>query len=113
MPAYDNAPSDLDVFIAARTQENPAFPALVQAALSRRTLLHALAARRVERGLTQRAVAARMGTSQAAVDRLEAGDANVTIGTLERFAAAVDAEIHWAIHPNQSDGARADSKSDE
>ena len=45
-------------------------------------------------GLSQTEVAARMGTSQSAVARLESGDADVRFSTLERYAAAVGAELH-------------------
>lgn len=40
-------------------------------------------------GLTQRGLAARMGTSQAAVARLEAGGVGATLTTLQRVAAAL------------------------
>ena len=50
------------------------------------------------RGLTQTEVAARMGTSQSAVARLESGAADVRASTLERYAAAVGGEISWKLH---------------
>jgi predicted transcriptional regulator len=46
-------------------------------------------ARRHELGLSQTQVAARMGTSQSAVARLEAGQGDVRLSTLERYAAAL------------------------
>jgi transcriptional regulator with XRE-family HTH domain len=39
-----------------------------------------------------------MGTSQSAVARLEAGAADVRASTLERYAAALGAEITWTVH---------------
>ena len=48
-----------------------------------------LAKKRRELGLSQTEVAARMGTSQSAVARLESGDADVRISTLERYVAAL------------------------
>ena len=48
-----------------------------------------LLAARSELGLSQTQVAARMGTSQSAVARLESGDADVRLSTLERYAAAL------------------------
>ena len=42
--------------------------------------------------------AARMGTSQSAVARLESGTADVRASTLERYAAAVGSEIHWKLN---------------
>src|SRR6266702_1348278 len=65
---------DLDAYIAKRAAKNPAFPAMVDAALKERRLLRELAAKRVEMGLSQKAVAALMGTTQPALARLERGE---------------------------------------
>jgi transcriptional regulator with XRE-family HTH domain len=48
-------------------------------------------------GLSQTEVAARMGTSQSAVARLEAGEADVRLSTLERYAAAVGVQLDWSL----------------
>ena len=55
----------------------------------RRKLAADLAGRRTELGLSQTEVGARMGTSQSAVARLEAGEADVRLSTLERYASAL------------------------
>ena len=44
-------------------------------------------------GLTQRELASRMSTSQAAVARLEAGGTSATLTTLHKAAAALDMTI--------------------
>ena len=44
-------------------------------------------------GLSQRDLAGRMGTSQAAVARLEAGGVGATLTTLQKVAAALDLKI--------------------
>lgn len=44
-------------------------------------------------GLSQRELASRMGTSQAAVARLEAGGVGATLTTLQRVAAALDLQL--------------------
>jgi transcriptional regulator with XRE-family HTH domain len=44
-------------------------------------------------GLSQRELAARMGTSQAAVARLEVGGVGATLTTLQRMAAALDLKV--------------------
>ena len=36
-----------------------------------------------------------MGTSQSAVARLEAGNNDVRLSTLERYAAALDQQLEW------------------
>ena len=45
--------------------------------------------------------AARMGTSQSAVARLEAGEADVRASTLERYAAAIGHQISWRLQSGQ------------
>jgi ribosome-binding protein aMBF1 (putative translation factor) len=44
-------------------------------------------------GISQRELAARMGTSQAAVARLEAGGVGATLTTLQKVAAALDLKV--------------------
>jgi ribosome-binding protein aMBF1 (putative translation factor) len=44
-------------------------------------------------GISQRELARRMGTSQAAVDRLEAGGVGATLTTLQRVATALGLTI--------------------
>jgi ribosome-binding protein aMBF1 (putative translation factor) len=45
-------------------------------------------------GLSQRELARRMGTSQAAVDRLEAGGVGATLTTLQHVATALGLEVN-------------------
>jgi predicted XRE-type DNA-binding protein len=61
-------------------------------------LVRELAEQRQATGLSQTEVAARMGTSQSAVARLESGTADVRASTLERYAAAVGGQITWKLH---------------
>ena len=60
-------------------------------------LVRELAEQRQAAGLSQTEIAARMGTSQSAVARLESGTADVRASTLERYAAAVGSEITWKL----------------
>jgi predicted XRE-type DNA-binding protein len=69
--------------------------ALRRMAAERRRLVGELAEQRKSARLSQTEVAARMGTSQSAVARLESGDADVRASTLERYAAAIGSEITW------------------
>jgi len=73
------------------------FPGFRDMARRRKELSEALVARRHEIGLSQTEVAARMGTSQSAVARLEAGEADLRLSTLERYAAAVGLAIDWSL----------------
>lgn len=83
-------------------RHDPVFPGFRERA-ARRALTDALAARRQAMGLSQTQVAARMGTSQSAVARLEAGEGDVRLSTLERYAAAVGARVRWAIAEPEED----------
>jgi DNA-binding XRE family transcriptional regulator len=80
---------DLDAYIAKRAAKNPAFPKMVDAALKERRLLRKLAAKRVEMGLSQKVVAALMGTTQPALARLERGEIDPKLSTMERYAEAL------------------------
>jgi transcriptional regulator with XRE-family HTH domain len=60
-------------------------------------VVEALVRRRQRLGLSQTVVAARMGTSQSAVARLEAGRSDPRLSTLERYAAALDTSVSYAI----------------
>jgi transcriptional regulator with XRE-family HTH domain len=70
----------------------------------RRRLVAELTAQRQSAGLSQTEVAARMGTSQSAVARLETGGADVRVSTLERYAAAVGSRISWRARLNGPGG---------
>ncbi|MGO9196643.1 MAG: helix-turn-helix domain-containing protein [Acidimicrobiales bacterium] len=69
------------------------FPGFKEMAERRRAFVGRLVEERVALGLTQTEVAARMGTSQSAVARLESGEADVRISTLERYAAALERSL--------------------
>ena len=71
----------------------PVFPGFKEMAEHRREMVARLVDARVTLGLTQTEVAARMGTSQSAVARLESGSADVRISTLERYAAALECTL--------------------
>jgi transcriptional regulator with XRE-family HTH domain len=84
--------------------ELPRLPGFREMALRRMSeergrLLADLTARRQAAGLSQTEVAARMRTSQSAVARLESGEGDVRMSTLERYAAAVGSDIMWQVRP--------------
>lgn len=82
--------------------ELPVLPGFREMALRRMAeqragLVRELVQQRLAAGLSQTEVAARMGTSQSAVARLESGATDARASTLERYAAAVGGEIHWRL----------------
>jgi transcriptional regulator with XRE-family HTH domain len=78
-------------------RHEPVFPGFAEMAERRRALADELVTRRMRLGLSQTQVAARMGTSQSAVARIESGDADVRLSTLERYAAALDMQLDWKL----------------
>ena len=50
-------------------------------------------------GLSQRELASRMGTSQAAIARLEAGGVGATLTTLQKVATALQLEVSVLLLP--------------
>ncbi len=83
----------LDEILEDRKKRNPDFPEMVEAALRTRRLVRSLAERRRKLGLSQTVVAARMGTSQSALARLEGGESDPRMSTVERYAIAVGEEL--------------------
>lgn len=98
---------DLEEFIADRALANPDFPRLVDDALARRKLLRDLAAQREAGGLTRTVVAAKTGTSESAVARLEKGETDVKLSTVGRYAAALGKRLEWSIVDQASKSRRA------
>jgi ribosome-binding protein aMBF1 (putative translation factor) len=76
-------------------RHDPVFPGFKEMADRRRALADGLVARRTEIGLSQTEVAARMGTSQSAVARLESGEADIRLSTLDRYVAALGERLDW------------------
>jgi hypothetical protein len=92
-------PDALDELIAARTERNPDFPNLVEAASRRRGLLRQLGSVREAGGRSQTAVAAEMKTSQSSVARLEGSADDARLSTIDRYAEALGFRIQWHLLP--------------
>ncbi|MDO8670055.1 MAG: helix-turn-helix transcriptional regulator [Dehalococcoidia bacterium] len=87
----------LDEMVQEFTALDPEFPQLFKDAKARRAKLRELARKRTGRGLSQTQVAARMGTSQSVVARIESGDVDVKLSTLEKYAMAIGARFEWNV----------------
>ncbi len=83
-------------------RHEPLFPGFREMAERRRSMAEDLVAVRRQLGLSQTEVAARMGTSQSAVARLESGEADIRLSTLERYAQALGGGLH--VRLDLSDG---------
>lgn len=88
---------ELDELIAMRAADNPSFPGMVEQAFRAREVIRELTRARTAQGLSQTVVAARMGSSQSVVARIEQGDRDVRLSTLARYAAAVGRTIDWSV----------------
>jgi predicted transcriptional regulator len=77
----------------------PILPGFREMARRRRALLDELVARRRAAGLSQGEVAERMGTSQPAVARLEAGQVDARMSTVQRYADAVGVRLRLGLEP--------------
>ena len=76
------------------------FPGL-EGPSGRRALIDELVRARRESELSQTEIAARMGTSQSAVARLESGGLDARLSTLERYAAALGCTVNWQVRPSE------------
>jgi predicted transcriptional regulator len=83
-------------------RHDPVFPGFRDIAARRRAMADTFVAQRSRLGLSQTEVAARMGTSQSAVARLESGDADVRLSTLERYAAALGQHLDIRLQRRSS-----------
>ncbi len=75
--------------LIAKNMADPAFAAAYAEADAEFAVIEAMIRARAEAGLTQEALAERMGTTQSAVARLEGGRVSPTVETLRKYAKAV------------------------
>ena len=85
----------------APSPRRSSFPGLQGLADRRRELIDELVRVRQASELSQTEIAARMGTSQSAVARLESGALDARLSTLERYAAALGRTVDWQIRPSE------------
>jgi ribosome-binding protein aMBF1 (putative translation factor) len=82
-----------------RKLEDPEFRAAYEAEDKRIELVLQIIKLRQRRGMTQSDLAKAIGTRQANVSRLERFDANLTLGTLEKVAQALGANLRIDLVP--------------
>jgi transcriptional regulator with XRE-family HTH domain len=90
---------NLDDYIAERTGRDSEFRDAMAALEPEYGFRRALIAARLAAGLTQAELAARVGTKQPAIARLETGTKEPSLGMLTRLAKALDVTFH--ITPSQ------------
>ena len=77
-----------------RLMTNPEFSAEYEAADAEFSVIEALIAARTRARLSQAELARRLGTTQSAIARLEAGAVSPTVATLRRYAEATGSALH-------------------
>ncbi len=95
----DDDPDFLDEVIEESTALNPNFPQLMAQARRHRELLAGLARQRKRRRISQKVVAAAMGTSQSAVSELEKTASDAKVSTVEKYAGALGFAVQYHLVP--------------
>lgn len=83
----------------AKLMKDPAFRAAREALEPEYQLRRALVQARLLRGMTQKDLASRLGTGQAAISRWERGTGNITFEKLVALFEALDCELRISIEP--------------
>jgi len=87
----------------AKAKRRPGFAEAYEAVALEYALADQMIKARAKAGLTQDAVAKRMGTTKSAISRLEAAGRHApSLGTLKKYAAAVGCELQVKLVPQRS-----------
>jgi ribosome-binding protein aMBF1 (putative translation factor) len=89
--------SDLKKYIQSRKRRDPAFADGFEAGYEQFKVGVFLRNAREKAGLTQEDLARRMHTHKSAISRIERHAENITLATLERYAAALGKRMHISI----------------
>jgi HTH-type transcriptional regulator / antitoxin HipB len=79
---------DLDRYIQKRTAKDPEFAAAYESERAEWEIGQLLASARENAGLTQEALARKIGSTRSAICRYECHPSNLTLSTLEKMARA-------------------------
>ena len=99
---YDPVPHRPSAFLE-KASKRPGFRKAYEALEAEYALAHAMLSARTRVGLTQEAVADRMGTTKSAVSRLEsAGKHTPSVASLQKYADAVGCTLKIAFIPQRA-----------
>ncbi|MGH3086576.1 MAG: helix-turn-helix domain-containing protein [Rubrobacteraceae bacterium] len=90
---------DAEAHFEEMMENDAEFRRLWEESRPRRELGLRVLRRRIELGLSQKALAEKIGTSQNRIYLIETGEANPTLDTLERLASALG--VSFEIHPSE------------
>lgn len=98
---YQPVPHDHDAFLK-NARKRRGFQAAYQALAVEYAVASEMLAARSRAGLTQEAVAARMGTTKSTISRLEsAGKHAPSLTSLKKYAEAVECKIQFKLVPQR------------
>ena len=89
--------SGLKKYVRSRKRRDPAFAEGFEAGYEQFKVGVFLRSAREKAGLTQEELARKMHTQKSAVSRIERHAENITLATLERYAAALGKRMHISI----------------
>ena len=81
--------------------KDPEFAKVYNEELIRLDLAHRLAQVREKAHMSQTMVAKKMGVSPQVVSRIEAGNLNLTVGTIFRYAQSVGSDLIFSLKPTR------------
>lgn len=83
---------DFDI-VLKKALKNPKIKAEYDKLQPEFAVIEAILEARVKRGMTQESIARKIGTKQSAIARIEAGNANPSIGFLQKLAEALGKKL--------------------
>jgi predicted transcriptional regulator len=83
--------------IAAEWHQDPAFAEAIQDMKPYYELVNQIIKARTELGLTQAQLAARVGTKQSNISRLERGDCNPSLEFIQKVATSLGKSLHVVL----------------
>ncbi len=84
--------------LKAKALKNAAVKTEYDALTPEYNLIKSIIRERQKRGLSQQALAERIGTRQPVISRLERGEGNPTLHQLQKIASALDLKLKVSLH---------------
>jgi len=83
--------------VLTKALKNPEFKKEYDALELEYSIITQVLKKRLEKGLTQKQLAKKIGTKQSAIARLESGNSNPSIEFLEKIAKALDSKLQVSL----------------
>jgi len=83
--------------VLTKALKNPEFKKEYDALELEYSIITQVLKKRLEKGLTQKQLAKKIGTKQSAIARLESGNSNPSVEFLEKIAKALDSKLQVSL----------------